>query len=110
MVWSPSQAIERVLRVRPRADRAALDPARIVALTHGVGRRLPWSPTCLERALAAGRVLASVAVSGRLVVGVAAAAEGRVDAHAWIEVPGVLTYGGVHAPLKAWPFPAASVE
>jgi hypothetical protein len=117
---TPSRAVAWSLGVWRYRDADPVDVVEVIGLAHGVSRRLPWKSTCLERALAAARVLASASVSGCVVVGVSRqdaaspGGDGRamaahwLDAHAWVEVPGVVSYPGPHQPLMVWRFPVSS--
>lgn len=61
--------------------------ARTIALaTHRAARLLRPSPSCLSRALAAGRLLSSEGLEARVTLGVAGAADGAgaFAAHAWL--------------------------
>lgn len=76
----------------PAPDRIARAVAR--------GARLVPSPTCLVRALAARRLLAHHGHASRLRLGVARPAEGRFEAHAWLECCGVTVVGGGESDLE----------
>ena len=77
-------------------------------MTNGIARRMPWKPTCLERALVSARLLASADVAGRVVVGVSAHGLDMFDAHAWIEIAGLPAPDGRHQRLTVWTFPTNS--
>ena len=109
VVRSPAHAIPVLLGVRPRGHHPqSHTPARIIAFTDGIARRLPWRPTCLERALASGRLLAAADVSGHVVVGVTTGGANVLDAHAWIEGPGIPPSDRAHQPLTMWGFPRSA--
>jgi hypothetical protein len=58
------------------------------ALVEAVGRRLPWQPRCLPRALALQALLTRAGVPADLRLGVRKRGP-HLDAHAWVECGGV---------------------
>ena len=58
-----------------------------------IGRRAPFSATCLEQSLALVMLLAIARVPAHLVVGVSRAAP-ALRAHAWVECGGAVVHGG----------------
>lgn len=63
----------------------------------GAARRLPWTSTCLVRALAGRFMLRRRGIACALHLGVAKAA-GRLEAHAWLTVGDLILTGGAEAP------------
>ena len=59
---------------------------RVLAVSEGVVRRWPFGDTCLRRALVGGHVLRRRQPGLR--VGIAKV-DGRIQAHAWLEIDGV---------------------
>jgi len=58
-----------------------------------IGRRIPWEPTCLVRAVATHNVLARRSVASNLILSVTPSSGIKVDAHAWLEVSGLVITG-----------------
>jgi hypothetical protein len=58
-----------------------------------IRRRIPWSTTCLVRAVAVHQVLARRKVASNLVLSVTPASGKTVDAHAWLVAGGVVVTG-----------------
>jgi hypothetical protein len=87
-----SGTMPRVARRWLRTPRApAVDRARaqsLVRAVHRAGRVL--RPSCLTRALAAGRLLAKDGLAARLTIGVA---RSPFAAHAWLEHDGLVLSG-----------------
>lgn len=73
--------------LRPNEDRIAW-----AVMT--ASRRLPLASTCLTQALAARVMLARRALPAQIVIGVARAPEGNLEAHAWLEYGGRVLVGG----------------
>jgi hypothetical protein len=67
--------------------------ARVGAAVAAAARRLPWRPTCLRQAVAAGRMLHRRGIGSRIHLGVAAE-PGALAAHAWVTVGGRVVLGG----------------
>ena len=107
---SPSRVVAALLDVMPRRPHRRADAIGLIALTDGIARRMPWKPTCLERALVSARLLAAANVAGRVVVGVTTHGRELFDAHAWIEVAGLPAPSGPHQPLTGWAFPTNSPQ
>jgi hypothetical protein len=94
-------AFARVKRIadamsRPmRADAAAGQPSpeRVAWAVANVSRVVPRSHNCLIRALATGIVLKRYGYPSELKIGVAKPADGRFEAHAWLESGGNVVIG-----------------
>lgn len=56
-------------------------------------RYLPWSPTCLVKAVAAHGLLARRGVAATLVLSVMPGGQAAVSAHAWLEAAGLVVTG-----------------
>jgi hypothetical protein len=54
-------------------------------VVNAVGRRLPWQPRCLARAITQQRMLQAKGIAGQLLLGVNRDKEdGELSAHAWV--------------------------
>jgi hypothetical protein len=76
--------------MRPsRSQPAALgvEPARLASLVNAASRHLPVPCSCLTRSLVLDWMLRRRAVESALRIGVRLV-EGRLEAHAWVEVDG----------------------
>lgn len=96
-------------RLRPIAVALSGRPTepRVVWALETSGRWLGGRSTCLGRALAAELLLDSIDQPVKMVIGVAAPIDGRMQAHAWIERGGRVLVGGdqsrsQYVPLIAW--------
>src|SRR5689334_957995 len=98
---SASRGLPLPLQARLLADLAARLPAlaactvddAVWAVT-AVARRIPGT-RCLAWSLALRTLLAQARIDGDLRIGVAAAAAGNIEAHAWVQAAGRdLTWGG----------------
>lgn len=82
---------------RPRASRATAGRSRDLAdlswAVSVVSRRVPRA-TCLTQALALQNLLAREGRPAELQIGVAKAADGAFEAHAWLESEGRVVIGG----------------
>jgi len=58
-----------------------------------IRRRIPWTATCLVRAVAVHHVLVRRKVASSLVLSVTPASGKTVDAHAWLEAGGLVVTG-----------------
>lgn len=82
----------------------------MAALVLAVAAGLPWSTTCLHRALAVAWLLAWSGEGGTLVMAVAPRSAGFA-AHAWIEIEGRPAEpwpAGRWQPVARWPVPLAA--
>jgi len=90
---------ETAKRLRMQLGRAhtLAEEERIVrqvrAALGAIRRRIPWTPTCLVRAVAVHHVLARRKVTSNLVLSVTPASGKTVDAHAWLEAGGFVVTG-----------------
>ncbi len=66
------------------------------AAVTAIGRRPPFSATCLEQSLALVMLLALARMPAHIVLGVSRAAP-TLRAHAWVECGGAVVHGGAHA-------------
>lgn len=84
----PPRLLHRLLFALPNGRRVndSAAPERIVALVDATARRLPFSTTCLDRAIAARWILRRVGVQAALVLGTAASPP--FAAHAWVDLSG----------------------
>lgn len=67
---------------------------RIVWAVTTASRYVPGSRNCLTRALAARSLLEGAGFPARLLIGVARGEEGRLEAHAWVEIQDRIVIGG----------------
>lgn len=82
----------------PPPDARTLAGGRAVAAAiEGAARRLPWTSTCLVRALAGRFMLRRRHIACALHLGVAKPAD-RLEAHAWLTVGDLILTGGAQAP------------
>lgn len=108
VTWTLRRRGVRPLVTGMRADRPVVDVVRCrrvsAAVDAGLGL-LPVAATCLRRSLTLARELDRLDLAGTVHVGVREA-DGRVEAHAWIQVGShvvnddpalVATYGGLAA-------------
>ncbi|HXG89491.1 MAG TPA: lasso peptide biosynthesis B2 protein [Vicinamibacterales bacterium] len=82
-------ALPRVMALKPvvRKSQTLPNAARIKGLIDNVAMHLPWSTTCLHRALVSRWLLLRHGVATTLVLGVRTGDEGFA-AHAWLEHDG----------------------
>lgn len=96
----PSRVLART--IRPGAASEA-DPS-VLPLEHltvsraiaAAAHRLPWTPTCLDCAIAGRLMLALRGVTAEVVIG-ATVDEGEFKAHAWLRTADGTVYGGTEA-------------
>jgi len=101
-----SRLLPRPVAGRPAGDMRA---ERIAQLVHATAARMPWSPSCLTRALVAAHLVARSGGTCTLVIGARRPSDG-FTAHAWIEVDGHSTDPSpvdTWHPLARWPIPQA---
>jgi len=77
-----------------RRSRAAVPLDRLAWILGAAGTLLPGKRTCLVRALAGRLLVAGEGYTPTLRLGVARDADGRLDAHAWLECDGRVLVGG----------------
>jgi len=65
-------------------------PPAIAKMGEAVARLLPFEPTCLEKSLAIWWLLRRHRIPADLRIGVRKDAAGNFEAHAWVEVDGVV--------------------
>lgn len=73
-------------------DQATLD--RVVWSVRTTSQHLPWTITCLTRAMAAQVLLGQLGEPTQLRLGVAKDEQGQLQAHAWLEKDGNIVIGG----------------
>lgn len=88
-------------RLRDNANRPAatatanaLSPERIAWAVIAMSRFVPDGSNCLIRALASARMLRRYGYDATLQIGVTKAANGGINAHAWLESGGQVVIGG----------------
>lgn len=91
--------------LRQRAGEVASAPAnpieygrQMAAAVSAASCRTLWPVSCLRQALWLQTLLARVGVAGELKLGVDQSALPNMEAHAWIEVDGVVVIGGATSP------------
>ncbi len=97
-LW-PFSNVARSLQSLPRCatgpEEGIVTARRVRGAIGTEGRRLPWRPTCLVRAVAAHAMLARRGVPATVVLSVAPRNEAvPVSAHAWLEAAGTVVTGG----------------
>jgi hypothetical protein len=101
-------SLRRLLPGTSTGRRAASPSERRIAhLVHATATVLPWTPSCLTRALVVAHLVARHGGSCTLVLGVRRPSEGFA-AHAWIEVDGELADPlpiDTWHPLARWSIP-----
>jgi len=82
---------ERIEQIRTRRSESPVSVDEISRVTHGVLRRLPWSPNCLEQSLVLIRVLRRSHYRDEPVLrlGVRKREDG-LEFHAWVETDGMV--------------------
>lgn len=86
-----------VLKPDADVDQVAEQMARVVSI---VGRRSPWSTTCLRQALMLWFLLTRRGIGCELRVGVESSLTSGFAAHAWVELHGRVLIGGEHAQTR----------
>jgi hypothetical protein len=61
------------------------------------GRRLPWRTVCIEKGLAAQRLLRQGGADARLHYGARHSDTGKLEAHVWVSVEDTVVIGGEEA-------------
>ena len=87
------RALERMARSSAKLPVADQDSINRVTWALKVASRIVPSATCLTQALAAQVMLGRRAQPIDLRIGVAKTAEGRLEAHAWVELEGRIVIG-----------------
>lgn len=86
-----ADAMSRPIRTDATAGRPA--PERIAWAVANMSRVVPRGHNCLVRALATGIVLKRYGYPSELKIGVMKPADGRFEAHAWLESGGSVVIG-----------------
>jgi transglutaminase superfamily protein len=100
--WLPFGSVRAIADrlARPGARRRAIAPEpiveRVVWAVRAAAARVPRA-TCLTQALAARLMLERRGLSAALRIGVARAADERVEGHAWLECQGRIVIGEAEA-------------
>jgi hypothetical protein len=97
LALTPGAAVRWGTRMgSPGRDPRPLDAIRdLSTAVAAIGRRPPFSATCLEQSLALVMLLSCARVPAHLVLGVSRAAS-TLRAHAWVECGGAVVHGGAH--------------
>lgn len=78
--------------------RGGTSPEAMVAAVEAAATRLPWRTMCIEKGLAAQRLLRRGGTDAQLHYGARHDPEtGRLEAHVWVTVDGVAVIGGEEA-------------
>lgn len=97
-LWSlPFRTVNAFVTRHSRAQTAPMNAPPLERLTWilaAAGTMLPGQRTCLVRALAGSILVGGQGYSPVLRLGVARQAEGKLDAHAWLECEGQVVVGG----------------
>lgn len=85
-----------------------IDVEEVVRAVEATGRRLPWRTVCIEKGLAAQRMLRSAGVEALLHYGARHHPKtGRLEAHVWVTVDDRAVLGGGEAsdfaPIAVYP-------
>jgi hypothetical protein len=95
----PSRLLARAIRRDVSDADPTVLPIEHLALARALAaaaRRLPWTPTCLDCAVAGRLMLASRGVPAEVVIG-ATLDHGEFKAHAWLRTAHGTIYGGLEA-------------
>jgi hypothetical protein len=80
------------------------EPPDVIRAVEAASRALPWVGTCLTEALAAHVLMGRRGQKSDLRIGVTRKANGKFDAHAWLEQDGVILIGAAgHAGYTPMP-------
>ena len=80
---------------RPQVPQHTAEQCQRVAFAiPRIARRLPWRADCLVQALAGQAWLSAEGIGAEIVVGTARGADGRFEAHAWLQDGDVVILGG----------------
>lgn len=95
--------LERLSRAHPAAKPPPISEAqRLATLITRTGNALIGKDTCLPQALTGQLMLRNRGYPARLHMGVEKNAEGRLNAHAWVECYGQVVLGGDDTNLKTY--------
>ena len=88
-LFSATRTLRWIARLSPRASEE-VPPARVARHVDRILARLPgpWHRTCLRRAAVMASLLRRAGHDVEVVFGVRRAANGRVEAHAWLRCDG----------------------
>ena len=102
----PFRTVRRIAarETRRRRGMDAAERERIVWAVNGVSRKIMPSRRCLVRALSVQWFLRRAGVPAELCIGARKSAEGRLNAHAWVELDGQVIIGGKESPRLYAPF------
>jgi hypothetical protein len=81
------------LATPPTASPAPAHLGEVIWAIETIGRQFPGVGTCLTQALAAHVLVGRSGHKSHLRIGVARSADGKFDAHAWLESDGVILIG-----------------
>jgi hypothetical protein len=83
----------------PLGTGGRVNPEECVWAVEAAARRLPWRTMCIEKGLAAQRMLRSAGTDALLHYGAHhAEPSGKLEAHVWVSVAGEIVIGGEEAP------------
>ena len=102
------RAIVRGSRPLSAASRTPVTIETVVWAVEAASRRMPWRTVCIEQGLAAQRMLRRRGIDARLHYGARNDhSVGRLEAHVWVTVDGVVVIGeseaGRFAEIAAYP-------
>lgn len=82
----------------PLGARSGVAPEACVAAVEASARRLPWRTMCIEKGLATQRLLRRGGADARLHYGARHdPATGKLEAHVWVSIDGIIVIGGEEA-------------
>jgi len=97
-----TQPVGKILRElqdeRPKSDASLSGDVDLARLSWAIGAaavRVPWRSDCLPQAMAADRWLRRHGLQPRFFVGIAKAADGQLEAHAWLQCHSIVVTGGI---------------
>jgi hypothetical protein len=90
----PGDRVLRGIRGLPPRERSSAKPAALASAVDRALRALPWPwrRTCLRRAATLAALLRRHGLAAEVVIGVRRAADGGLEAHAWLSCGGVEPY------------------
>ncbi len=104
----PLLSFKRAIRLGcvPLAPVSSADAQDVVSAVEAAARRLPWRTVCIQRGIAAQRMLRRRGLDATLHYGIGNEADG-LAAHVWVSLDGVPVIGGkeagAFAPVGAFP-------
>jgi hypothetical protein len=99
------RGVNRLRRMPLAGQNAAIPPERIAWAVQTTSRCVPRA-TCLTQALTAHVLLGTYGWDDHLSIGVAKGADGRLQAHAWIEHDGRILVGDMPGLARFVPLPS----